>query len=40
MMVSLTAFTYTGDSLVVTIKVENDASTASDSIVYLHLYAE
>lgn len=40
MMVSLTAFTYTGDSLAVTVKVENDASTASDSIVCMHLYAE
>lgn len=40
MFASLTDFTYTGDSLAVTVKVENDASTASDSIVCMHLYAE
>jgi hypothetical protein len=40
MFASLTAFTYTGESLAVTIKVENDASTASDAIVNVHLYAE
>ena len=37
---SVTATAYTGDSLAVTIKVENDASTATDAIVCLHLYAE
>lgn len=39
-MVGLTDFTYTGDSLAVTVKVENDASTATDAICCVHLYAE
>ena len=37
---SITAFTYTADSLAVTIKIENDASTATDAPIIVHLYAE
>jgi hypothetical protein len=37
---SVTDRTYTGDSLAVTIKVESDASTATDAAVSVHLYAE
>ena len=37
---SITAFTYTGDSLAITVKIEDDASTATDANVFLHIYAE
>jgi hypothetical protein len=40
MMVSVTALTYTNDSLAVTLKIENDASTPSDAAVIVHLFAE
>jgi len=37
---NITALTYTGNSLAVTVKIEDDASTATDANVFLHLYAE
>lgn len=37
---SITDMTYTNDSLAVTVKVEDDASTATDAAVTLHLFAE
>lgn len=37
---TITSMTYTGDSLAIVVRVEDDASAATDSNFYLHVYAE